>query len=117
MCDASRVVAAPQDEILLPGVVRDFQSDHPDFGIDPLLINGHIAGNVSYALSATGLPTFSGGGYFVSMQWRDLSSEPIAPHLYAASSGDVVQVVAGPTINNNPTIDTFNSTLGPYGGG
>lgn len=107
---------SPPSEILLPGIVRDFRVDHSDFGLDSSMGYGHVAGNVDLSLAVTGKPTFSGGGYRVTSQWRNAGTDPIAPHLYAGAGVNVVPVVSGPTINNNPTIDSFNSSLGPYGG-
>ncbi|MCH7545920.1 MAG: hypothetical protein IID30_05895, partial [Planctomycetes bacterium] len=107
--------SAQAAEAYMSGVVRDFRSSHADFGQDLGIGYGHVAGNVELAQSAIGKPTLSGTGYFVSTQWRDQSTAAIAPHLFSNGTGSV-QLVTGPTMNGNPTFDTYNSQLGPYGG-
>lgn len=109
----SKADAAPPSEIRLPGTVRDFQGTHPDFGQDFGVGYGHVAGNVALTQSSLGKPVLSGNGFFVNTQWRDQSANPIAPHLFAGAS-ETVQLVTAPTLNGNPTFDTYNSLLGPY---
>ena len=102
--------------IRVPGIVRDFKKSHSDFDVIPSGGYGHYAGNIALSLNAAQRPTLVGGGFHVDAQWMDLLSQPIAPHMYRASGSNVVSLVSSPTINNNPTIDTFNSGMGPYGG-
>ncbi|MCH7572995.1 MAG: fibro-slime domain-containing protein [Planctomycetes bacterium] len=105
--------AAPPAEVRLQGIVRDFQGTHSDFGQDFGIGYGHVAGNVALTQSSRGKPVFSGNGFFVNSQWRNDVSKPIAPHLYASASS-AVHLVTAPTLNGNPTFDTYNSLLGPY---
>lgn len=107
--------AAPPAEARLIGTVRDFQSTHPDFGQDFGIGYGHVASNVALTQSSRGKPEFSGNGFFVNTQWRNQTLNPIAPHLYAGVN-EVLHLVSAPVITGNPTFDTFNSLLGPYGG-
>ena len=99
----------------LTGVVRDFRRAHPDFNAVPVGGFGHYAGNVSLTLGADERPDFIGGGYRVEDQWRDSKSRPFAPHLYWAGGG-VFKLVNDPKIDNNPQVDTWDSSEGPYGG-
>ena len=105
--------AAPPAEAHLIGTVRDFQGTHPDFGQDFGIGYGHVAGNVDLTQSSRGKPVLSGNGFFVNTQWRNDVSNPIAPHMYAGAS-EAVHLVTAPTLNGNPTFDTYNSLLGPY---
>jgi fibro-slime domain-containing protein len=106
----------PPDTIQLPGIIRDFHKSDTNFAVSPSGGNGHYAGNLDLTLGAENRPAFSGGGFKVSSQWRDSATHPIAPHLYSSGGGAGVQVATAPTINNNPTIDTWDSDAGPYGG-
>lgn len=111
------VMAAPPSAIELSGIVRDFKRAHPDFDILPIGGPGHYAGNVNVPIGAGEVPTFAVGGFKVDSQWRNAASRPIAPHLFGDGSfGGGVQLVNGPEIDNNPTIDTWDSSVGPYGG-
>ncbi len=103
--------------IELSGVVRDFKRAHPDFDVLPIGGPGHYCGNVNLPIGAGEVPTFAVGGYRVDSEWRNFGSQPIAPHLFADGGfGGSVQLVNGPQIDNNPTIDTWDSSLGAYGG-
>jgi fibro-slime domain-containing protein len=95
------------------GVIRDVRSDHPDFGVIPAEGFGQASGNVAYTLGQDGKPVFTGGGYMVTQPWRDASGEPIAPHLYANVG---VSVVSIPVQANSSVIDTYDPSLGAYGG-
>ncbi|MEE9295516.1 MAG: fibro-slime domain-containing protein [Phycisphaerae bacterium] len=108
------VVQAPPDEIRLAGTIRDFMISHPDFDVIPAAGLGHYAGNVGLALGADGHPVFVGNGFRVDTQWTDAASRPIAPHIY--QSGAPVFVVSEPTVTNGAFSDTYDSSIGPYGG-
>ena len=108
------VVQAPPDEIRLAGTIRDFTAAHPDFDVVPAAGLGHYAGNVGLALGADGHPVFVGNGFRVDTQWTDAASRPIAPHIYQPVAP--VFVVSAPTVNNGAFSDTYDSSIGPYGG-
>lgn len=102
--------SATAQSFVLRGTVRDFQREHPDFG--PGLPPGHVAGNVPLFLE-TAAPLYAGAGFEVDMQWRDKSSNPIAPHMF--NKGKVtVEVVAPPTFENKSYADSYNSEFGHY---
>ncbi len=109
---------APPTTVELTGVVRDFKRAHPDFDVMPIGGPGHYAGNVDLAISSADRPVFAGGGFKVDTQWKMASLDPLAPHLYVEGGGigtGIVELVNDPVIENNPTIDTFDSSE-PYGG-
>ncbi len=108
------VVQAPPDEIRLAGTIRDFMISHPDFDVIPAAGLGHYAGNVGLDLGADGHPVFVGNGFRVDTQWTDAASRPIAPHIFMP--GAAVFVVNAPTVNNGAFADTYDSSIGPYGG-
>ena len=117
-----RTVGAPADEpgptppeiIHLNGIARDFRRAHPDFNVVPAPGSGHFAGNIALTLGADGRPVFVGNGFQVASQWRDKDSRPIAPHLYASPS--TIQLVSAPSLDAGATMDTWDSSLGWYGG-
>ncbi len=113
----SAAAPEPASSIQLYGVARDFQKDHADFDVTPAHGEGHYAGNVALELGTDDRPAFLGNGLKVATQWRDAAGDPIAPHLYSAS-GVPGQIILGqnPIIRNNVALDTWNSSLGPYGG-
>lgn len=85
---------APQEEILLTGVVRDFKEwsvagGHPDFERKPDNGFAHYAGNVRPTLDDDGQIVWVGGGHKITSQWRDSSHRQICPDLYDSSRGDV----------------------------
>lgn len=104
--------------IHLPGVVRDFQKTNVNFAVTPVGGNGHYAGNIGQAISSDGAPIFIGGGFKVVNQWRNSGGQPIPPNLYVAGGGGggIVSVTSLPANSGNSTVDSFNSTIGPYGG-
>ncbi|MCH7603635.1 MAG: fibro-slime domain-containing protein [Planctomycetes bacterium] len=71
---------APVDVLNLSGIVRDFSSTHPDFGITNFADMGHYVGTVAPALSADRRPVATGSGLQVVTEWYDQSSNPIAPN-------------------------------------
>ena len=118
MCIPCAVAGTPET-IELTGIVRDFRQAHADFDVVPLGGNGHYAGNIDLTLGSEDRPAFVGGGFKLESQWRNSGGQPIAPHLYrpsGAEGGDTVSVVEDPILLDEPTVDTFDSSLGPYGG-
>ena len=116
IASAQTALAAQPSSIELAGVVRDFEREHPDFDVVPIGGPGHYAGNVDIVISASDHPVFAGGGFKVVTQWQMASFHPLAPHMYVEGGGvgaGIVELVNGPVIENNPTIDTFDSSL-PY---
>ena len=103
--------------IHVPGLIRDFPRAHPDFDVMPVGGYGHFAGNVNHTLSAGLKPTLKAGGFLVGDQWRNKNGDNIAPHLYVLSDAGIVRVANAPAVNDSPTLDTFDSSIGPYGGG
>ncbi len=106
--------APPPDVVSLTGTIRDFKKNHVDFNITGPA--GHYAMNVALDLGAEDRPTFRGTGFRVDTQWRDGVSNPIAPHLYGGGVG-LVKLASAPTIGGGTTVDTWDSSVGPYGGG
>jgi fibro-slime domain-containing protein len=102
----------------LRGVMRDFHRTDPYFAVAPVGGNGHYAGNIALSLSTDERPQFIGGGHKVLVQWRDMDNHAIAPHMFldASGGGGTVPVETPPTITNDPTIDTYDPAMGPYGG-
>ncbi|MCH8315787.1 MAG: fibro-slime domain-containing protein [Planctomycetes bacterium] len=103
----------PPDVVSLTGTIRDFKKNHVDFNITGLA--GHYAMNVALDLDAEDRPTFRGTGFRVATQWRDGVSNPIAPHLYGGGVG-LVKLASTPTFGGGTTVDTWDSSVGPYGG-
>ncbi len=113
----SPAAADPPSSIQLYGVARDFLKDHPDFDVTPADGSGHYAGNVDLVLAPGYRPAFLGNGFKVATQWRTEAGDPIAPHLYAASGvPGQIRLAQNPVVQNNVTLDTWDSSLGPYGG-
>jgi fibro-slime domain-containing protein len=110
-------VPEPPDEIVISGTVRDFRKSHVDFNVEPPDGTGHYAGNVDMSLRVDRRPVFTGKGFKVAKQWRNTRREPIAPHSFRDSGGDAtVRVADKPTLDDNAVVDTWDSSLGPYGG-
>jgi len=113
---AQAVVAAPPATIYLSGVVRDFQRAHADFDVMPIGGPGHYAGNIGLTIGSDNDPEFTGTGFKVASQWLNSFSQPIAPNLYLKSATPgVIRLVDSPTVFNNATLDTWDSSVGPYG--
>lgn len=96
----------------LYGVVRDFSSSHPDFGL-PASGSAHVAGNVELTADAAGDPIYNGAGAVVTSQWRMVDGVPIAPHMYW-DMADALKLSGTPTYINDPVLDSFDPDLGPY---
>ncbi len=105
---------APPDSVEVGGIVRDFSATHPDFEVVPAESFGHYAGNVGLALGAGNTPVFQGNGFRVDMQWKDSDGRQIAPHMFQA--GAPIYLVNSPTILNGAIVDSYDSSVGPYGG-
>jgi fibro-slime domain-containing protein len=119
---SASATASPFDAgetMTLAGVVHDFHATHGDFNLTLPTGSGHYAGNVGLVLGSDDRPTLAATvGYKVATQWKDQQLSPIAPHMYLnLAEARKVRLVNGPTINDNPTRDTFDSTVGPYGPG
>ncbi|UCD75141.1 MAG: fibro-slime domain-containing protein [Phycisphaerales bacterium] len=80
--------AGEPDFLLVRGVVRDFNADHPDFNVVPGNGYGHYCGNIDTTLGEDGKPVFVGGGFRVAREWRDSKSRHIAWCMHDASRGD-----------------------------
>lgn len=103
--------AAQPEAFALRGTIRDFKSDHPDFG--PGIAPGHYAGNIGTKIGDDEKPAYTGGGYAVTTQWRDRLARPIAPHMW--NDGRVfVEVATSPSIASGATVDSYDSESGPY---
>lgn len=115
---ASPALAQLPATVRLPGVIRDFKKADANFAVTPVGGNGHYAGNIGPLLSLDGEPMFVATGYKVISQWRNSGGQPIPPQFYTpgGNGGGVVIVVSAPTLVGNPTVDSFNSVAGPYGG-
>ena len=107
---------APSESLYLTGVVRDVRRSHPDFNTSVVGGFGHYAGNVSFHLGPDRKPVFSGNGSRVDSEWRDIASRPIAPHLFGGWGAGAVLVAGTPSISALATEDTWDSSVGPYGG-
>lgn len=107
--------AIAEGPITLVGVVRDFRSDHPDFGVTPVLGGGHSAGNAAFDLDDRERPIFGGGdGFEVASQWRNALGNPIAPHLFVDAEDGVVRLRSEPDFDNSADIDSYDYDLGAY---
>ncbi|MCI0365557.1 MAG: fibro-slime domain-containing protein [Phycisphaerales bacterium] len=106
-----------QESMVVQAVVRDFRKADPNFVVTPSGGNGHYVGNLAMTLGDNGCPIYSGAGFRVNTQWRNVANQPIPPHLYALGGlGGLVSLVTSPTITGNGIVDSYNSALGPYGG-
>ncbi len=77
----------PPDVLNLRGVVRDFSSTHPDFGITNAAVMGHYVGTVAPILGPDRHPASTGTGVQVTTEWSDQSSNPILPYVQATDPG------------------------------
>ncbi|MHC4127096.1 MAG: fibro-slime domain-containing protein [Planctomycetota bacterium] len=109
--------AEPSETIVLSGTVRDFRQAHVDFKVEPPQGTGHCAGNIDLGLGVEDRPAFTGSGFKLASQWRNAGGEPIPPHLYLEAGGPgAVRVAEAPNVDGNATFDSWDSSLGPYGG-
>ena len=109
-------MAAAPTTLDLSGVVRDFKRSHPDFDVMPIGGPGHYASNVALTLGPSSNPVFGGGGFKVTQQWQNSGYHPIAPHMYIpdGSAPGVVLLVNDPDVHSKATVDTWDSSEGPY---
>jgi fibro-slime domain-containing protein len=111
------------DTLYLTGIVRDFSALHADFNASASAGFGHYAGSVGFTLVDGRRPYLQGVGYKVATEWTDASGQTIAPHFYnmfnpLGTCFEIPGIATGGAIiiNNQCVVDSFNSTLGPYGG-
>ena len=110
-------LAQDDDHVVLIGLVRDFRTDHADFGVTPALGAGHVAGNVATTLGDKGRPELGPDtGFQVTSPWHSTLGNPIAPHMFWVGPDCMVPVVQGPVILNKSYVDSFDASLGAYGG-
>jgi fibro-slime domain-containing protein len=102
--------------VILVGVVRDFMTSHPDFGITPELGPGHVAGNMKPYLGAMNVPELGSNGFRVATQYTNKFGDPIAPHMYWVGPGPAVPVTASPIVVDMSYADSFDPDVGLYGG-
>ena len=121
---------APPSTVDLSVVLRDFTQDHPDFNIIPAVGYGYYFGNVEFELDDDGKPVFTGAGFRAARLWTDVNRNVIAPHLFntcnfvggSNDGGDPgrssfrITVDETVRIEKRSVVDSFDSTLGPYGG-
>ncbi|MCI0365775.1 MAG: fibro-slime domain-containing protein [Phycisphaerales bacterium] len=103
----------------LKGVLRDFRRTNTNFNVVPSGGNGHYAGNVMEDLSSSGRPLYEGDGFKVASQWQDNEAHPIAPHMYIDPDNALSTKVRVSTVPSAPkmgVVDTYDSTMGAYGG-
>lgn len=110
---ASVDALARQSVIHVPGIVRDFRADHPDFNITPSSGYGHYAGNIDLDIGADGRPVFDGDGFKVATEWFNRNAQPIAPHMYQGISP--VQLGTPPLMQGGTILDSWDPNLGRYG--
>ncbi len=77
---AAAQMQGPRDTVTLQGMVRDFKSDHPDFGLGLSPLDGHYAGLMAPRLGTNGRPVFVGAGRNVVDQFRDRDDNRIKPY-------------------------------------
>jgi fibro-slime domain-containing protein len=111
---------ADENEFKLYGVIRDFNEDHPDFGISNGAGSGHYVGNVSFFADASHKPVFIGGGKQLQSDFTNRDGRPIAPHLFDFSGynpfpqGSGVYSTGEIDLGQGTYIDAYNSSIGPY---
>lgn len=112
--------AGEPDTIRLFGVLRDFLSEHPDFGLSPADAPAHYVGNVQFFADGDFKPVYLGTGAEVATQWRDQDGNPIAPHLFnfgvynAFPEGTGTYTSGAISMGQATVIDAWDSSLGAY---
>jgi|GEM_PF-1377778 len=96
-----------QDEIVLAGQIRDFQSTHPDFGLAPGS-GTEVCALLDYYLY-NGMPVFVGNGSKLTQDALDGMSREIAPHMFANGPENT-----GVFVLKNPFDFSGNSTQDSY---
>ncbi|MHC5023872.1 MAG: fibro-slime domain-containing protein [Planctomycetota bacterium] len=102
------------EEVVVAGVVRDFKNSHPDFAVTMPGGNAHAAGIVDVALNDHRRPEFTGNGFVVTTEWLDKDGLVIAPNQYI--DDNPISLVSAPSISPLGTFDSYDSSVGPYGG-
>lgn len=108
----------PTTDLILTAKVRDFAGSHPDF-CKTSTPGSWVEGSVAPTLSAQGKPVYTGGGKRVTVAARDASNHVISKGLITETvlvPPQGVRLVGAPTLQNDPTFDTYNPALGFYGG-
>lgn len=85
---ASATLAGEGDVIRLPGLVRDFKPDAPEFMVTGTGTVSSVAGLVASQLNDAGDPVFVGAGRGVSAPALDAQGRAIPPHLVSAPVKD-----------------------------
>lgn len=88
------------ESVVLTGVIRDFkertvENGHPDFERRPDSGFGHYVGNVSDNLDSEGKPVFTGNGFKIANQWKDVSGKNICWRLFDSAAGDTAGSSSG----------------------
>jgi fibro-slime domain-containing protein len=100
--------------------VRDFYSEHPDFGLSQTDAPGQYAANLMYYADEETRPTYTGVGQEVAAQWLDKDGRPIAPHMYnfigymAWPEGTGLYATGNISLSNAASIDSWDSSEGDY---
>lgn len=110
---------SPTYDVVLTGKIRDFPSTHPDFCKTPYFGQNWVEGAVAPHLGDNGLPVWQGGGKRVTLPARDaeghsISSAMIEETVLVEPTG--VRTVVPAVVINNPSVDTWNPSIGAYGG-
>jgi fibro-slime domain-containing protein len=86
------------------------------FNVNTLTADGRTL--MRRAIDWAAAPSSIKGGK-VTTQWRQHESRPIPPHLavtIALGTPDVL-IATAPTLSDDPVLDSWDSGIGPYGGG
>lgn len=91
--DAEEDVSGPPDYIEITGIVRDFHErthpeGHPDFECMPQNGLGRYSGNIATNLTSDNKPAFTGNGWKVIEQYRDVEHRQICYALYDPALND-----------------------------
>ncbi len=109
----------PTYDLVLTGTVRDFPDTHPDF-CQPLNVGQNwVEGSVAATLDAEGKPVYTGQGRRISVPATDAAGHRIATSLVQEApppSLPSIALVNPISTSGQATIDTYNPTVGPYGG-
>ncbi len=110
----------PTTDLVLTGRIRDFPDSHPDFCISSGVGNNWVEGSVASGLDAEGCPVYTGQGRRVIAPATDGAGHGISTSLIGATVPQAlpagVQLASAPTLKSGPTLDTYNPSLGSYGG-
>lgn len=105
---------AQPEEILLAGQIRDFSSDHPDFGLSSA-VGGAVTGLMEY-YGTFGRPQMQNpaNGIELTQNALDASGNPIAPHMYAngPENTGVYRLLSPAATSGNSVSDHYDPSLG-----